>query len=267
MPEPKRVLAAHGHVRRAVPDPRTHRGYQSRGAAPGHDERPLRRRRIRRTLHRHRLPRRPDLLPGPARPSSRTRAAHADRRRQLPPRRPCCGATGRGADRTRRHRRSALGRPAGRRHPVPPPSKRPECPRLDLQEALGSVLVADGSVGRPGLQRHGSQPGRTVPDRHLPRRESLHLGISDGGRDLTRDQLVGLLTEVGQFLLGRGEEATIYVIGGAAMAIGYQSRRVTRDVDAALRSVAATPSGKPRTPWASGTGSVPTGSTAAPSRS
>lgn len=60
--------------------------------------------------------------------------------------------------------------------------------------------------------------------------------MSDGGRDLTREQVISLLTEVGQLLLDQGQEAAIYVIDGAAMAIEYQSRRITRDVDAALRS-------------------------------
>lgn len=60
--------------------------------------------------------------------------------------------------------------------------------------------------------------------------------MSDGGRDLTRDEVIELLAEVGRLLLDQGKEAAIYVIGGAAMAIEYQSRRITRDVDAALRS-------------------------------
>lgn len=60
--------------------------------------------------------------------------------------------------------------------------------------------------------------------------------MSDGGRDLSREQLIDLLTEVGQLLLDQDTEAAIYVVGGAAMAISYQSRRVTRDVDATLRA-------------------------------
>jgi len=60
--------------------------------------------------------------------------------------------------------------------------------------------------------------------------------MSDTSRTLTRDQVLGLLREVGEYLLGRGSEATIYVVGGAAMALVFDSRRVTRDVDAAIRS-------------------------------
>lgn len=49
---------------------------------------------------------------------------------------------------------------------------------------------------------------------------------------LTRTQLIRLLTEVGARLLARGREGQIYVVGGAAMALTFDSRRVTRDVDA-----------------------------------
>lgn len=59
--------------------------------------------------------------------------------------------------------------------------------------------------------------------------------MSDGGRDLTRDDLIQLLREVGQALEDEGLTASIYVVGGAAIALTLNSRRVTRDVDAALR--------------------------------
>lgn len=59
--------------------------------------------------------------------------------------------------------------------------------------------------------------------------------MSDGGRDLSRDDLIQLLREVGQELEGKGLTASIYVVGGAAIALTLNSRRVTRDVNAALR--------------------------------
>ncbi|MCL2091367.1 MAG: nucleotidyltransferase [Micrococcales bacterium] len=60
--------------------------------------------------------------------------------------------------------------------------------------------------------------------------------MNDGGRDLTRDEVLQLLTEVGQVLKEQGLEADIYVVGGAAMALEFDARRITRDVDSALRS-------------------------------
>lgn len=50
---------------------------------------------------------------------------------------------------------------------------------------------------------------------------------------LTGDQLLDLLREVGELLLAGGHEGHLYVVGGAAMALAFDSRRVTRDVDAA----------------------------------
>lgn len=55
------------------------------------------------------------------------------------------------------------------------------------------------------------------------------------GRDLDRADLMGLLEELGAILHAQDVEAVIYVVGGAAMALEYESRRITRDVDAAVR--------------------------------
>ena len=52
----------------------------------------------------------------------------------------------------------------------------------------------------------------------------------------TRDELLELLRQVGEILVERRVEATVYVVGGAAMALQFDARRVTRDVDAAIRS-------------------------------
>ena len=57
-------------------------------------------------------------------------------------------------------------------------------------------------------------------------------------RTLTRAEVVGLLTEVGAVLERDGLHATLYVVGGAAMSITLDSRRITRDVDAVFRSEA-----------------------------
>ena len=57
-------------------------------------------------------------------------------------------------------------------------------------------------------------------------------------RTLTRAEVVGLLTEVGAVLERDGLHATLYVVGGAAMSITLDSRRITRDVDAVFRTEA-----------------------------
>lgn len=54
--------------------------------------------------------------------------------------------------------------------------------------------------------------------------------------ELSRQGIVDLLTEVGAFLAARGWRATIYVAGGAAMALLFDTRSATRDVDAVFRS-------------------------------
>lgn len=53
------------------------------------------------------------------------------------------------------------------------------------------------------------------------------------GRDLSlnREQIIGLLTELGQELDSRGVKAQMFVVGGAAMALAYNMRRATADVD------------------------------------
>ena len=51
-------------------------------------------------------------------------------------------------------------------------------------------------------------------------------------RELGVDQLRELLTELGQRLQAKGVEATIYIVGGAAIALEFDTRRVTADIDA-----------------------------------
>jgi hypothetical protein len=49
---------------------------------------------------------------------------------------------------------------------------------------------------------------------------------------VTRDEILGLLTALGERLEGRGIVGDLYVVGGAAIALAYDSRRATRDIDA-----------------------------------
>lgn len=51
-------------------------------------------------------------------------------------------------------------------------------------------------------------------------------------RELTADELRDLLTELGRRLHAKGVEATLYIVGGAAIALEMDARRVTADVDA-----------------------------------
>lgn len=58
------------------------------------------------------------------------------------------------------------------------------------------------------------------------------MAASPTGHELTVDDIRSLLTELGRRLQAAGVEATMYVVGGAAIAIELDVRRVTRDVDA-----------------------------------
>lgn len=51
-------------------------------------------------------------------------------------------------------------------------------------------------------------------------------------RELSADELRGLLTALGRRLHDSGVRATLYVVGGAAIALEMDVRRVTADVDA-----------------------------------
>jgi Nucleotidyltransferase of unknown function (DUF6036) len=56
--------------------------------------------------------------------------------------------------------------------------------------------------------------------------------VSEGhDLSLTREQIIGLLAELGQELDARGVKAQLFVVGGAAMALAYNMRRTTADVD------------------------------------
>jgi hypothetical protein len=49
---------------------------------------------------------------------------------------------------------------------------------------------------------------------------------------MDREEIVALLTALGAMLRDRGLEGEMYVVGGAAIALAYDARRSTRDIDA-----------------------------------
>lgn len=49
---------------------------------------------------------------------------------------------------------------------------------------------------------------------------------------MRREEIVAALTALGARLSARGIEGEVYVVGGAAIAIAFDARRATRDVDA-----------------------------------
>lgn len=49
---------------------------------------------------------------------------------------------------------------------------------------------------------------------------------------MRRDEIVAALNALGARLFERGVEGEVYVVGGAAIAMAYDARRATRDVDA-----------------------------------
>ncbi|NUS45024.1 MAG: hypothetical protein HOQ24_15210 [Mycobacteriaceae bacterium] len=51
-------------------------------------------------------------------------------------------------------------------------------------------------------------------------------------RLLDRDAIVALLTELGSALDSQGEHADVFLVGGAAIALAFNTRRATRDLDA-----------------------------------
>jgi predicted nucleotidyltransferase len=56
--------------------------------------------------------------------------------------------------------------------------------------------------------------------------------VSDGTPLLDREGIEEAFRKLGERLVRRGVVADIYVIGGAAMALAYDARRSTRDIDA-----------------------------------
>ena len=50
--------------------------------------------------------------------------------------------------------------------------------------------------------------------------------------DLTRDDIVALLADLGTEMESQGQRAELFVVGGAAIALAFDARRATRDIDA-----------------------------------
>lgn len=64
--------------------------------------------------------------------------------------------------------------------------------------------------------------------------------MSDGAaKPFTRTKIVEALRALGEELTRRGVHGQLFVVGGAAMALAYSTRRVTRDIDAAFEPKAA----------------------------
>jgi hypothetical protein len=54
--------------------------------------------------------------------------------------------------------------------------------------------------------------------------------VSD--RHFTRARIIAALEALGDELTGQGIRGQVFIVGGAAMALAYSTRRVTRDIDA-----------------------------------
>lgn len=50
--------------------------------------------------------------------------------------------------------------------------------------------------------------------------------------ELTRTAILELLAELGRELEAQGQRAELIVVGGAAIALAFDARRATRDIDA-----------------------------------
>lgn len=55
-----------------------------------------------------------------------------------------------------------------------------------------------------------------------------------GDTSFDRDMILQLLTELGRRLSAKGVAGRLYIVGGAAMALQFDTRRSTRDIDAVL---------------------------------
>jgi Nucleotidyltransferase of unknown function (DUF6036) len=64
---------------------------------------------------------------------------------------------------------------------------------------------------------------------------------------LDREFIIKAFRRLGDRLVQRGVVADIYVFGGAAMALAYDARRATRDIDAVFQPLGSC-SMRPR-PW------------------
>lgn len=115
---------------------------------------------------------------------------------------------------------------------------------------LAEHLAARESLERPAwatelarfLTRfwfYGEVPGfRGGPDRAvasgIPTPRDLHLRRRAGAllRSMDREAILAALRALGALLAARGVQAEMYIVGGAAIALAYDARRSTRDIDA-----------------------------------
>lgn len=51
-------------------------------------------------------------------------------------------------------------------------------------------------------------------------------------KTLSRSKIITALQALGDELTSRGVHGQVFIVGGAAMALAYSSRRVTKDIDA-----------------------------------
>jgi uncharacterized nucleotidyltransferase DUF6036 len=58
-------------------------------------------------------------------------------------------------------------------------------------------------------------------------------------RYFTRARILGALEALGDELTGEGVRGQIFIVGGAAMALAYSTRRVTKDIDAVFEPKSA----------------------------
>jgi hypothetical protein len=58
-------------------------------------------------------------------------------------------------------------------------------------------------------------------------------------RQFSRSRIVGALEALGKELTRQGVRGQVFIVGGAAMALAYSTRRVTRDIDAVFEPKSA----------------------------
>jgi hypothetical protein len=94
------------------------------------------------------------------------------------------------------------------------------------------VSVRHARLARPGT---GACPGRVAQTRRVRRRLRDRCRVSDSSPLLDRSGSEEAFRHLGERLERRGVVTDLYVFGGAAMALAYDSRRATRDVDALFK--------------------------------
>src|ERR687895_1551685 len=102
-----------------------------------------------------------------------------------------------------------------------------------------------GSLPGPVLVRARDPGVLGAGDRRVaggvPAARHLHLGGRSSARlsSMDRAEIVAALSALGAALDSRGLRGEMYVVGGAAIALAYDARRSTRDIDAVFEPKAA----------------------------